>query len=50
MAENKLITACPHCEEGVLELVNGVYPYTLDHFQCTKCDSTYSLEQVTSSS
>lgn len=45
---------CPHCLElvklgyieedeelGVLEFVNGLEPYTVDHLQCSRCDSTY---------
>jgi len=34
---------CPHCNEGKLELVNGNYPYNIDHLQCNICDSTFNL-------
>ena len=34
---------CNHCNEGVLNYVNGYEPYTIDHLQCPVCDSTYNL-------
>jgi transposase-like protein len=37
---------CPHCKKGILEKVLGDEPYTEDHYQCNKCDSTFNLEEV----
>ena len=39
---------CPHCKNGILELVRGTepeLPYTDDHLMCNKCDSTYCLDE-----
>lgn len=37
---------CPHCDAGELEIVVGVHPYTLTHYQCNQCDSTYNMEEM----
>lgn len=36
---------CPHCKQGNLVSICGVFPYSLDHLQCEKCDSTYQCFQ-----
>ena len=33
---------CPHCKKGKLIHIPEVFPYTIDHLQCDKCDSTYN--------
>jgi transposase-like protein len=33
---------CPHCKKGCLELIKGNNLHTIDHYQCSNCDSTYS--------
>lgn len=35
---------CPHCKIGLIEFVNGYEPYNIDHLMCSKCDSTYILD------
>lgn len=39
-----LLMNCPHCEKGFLETVKANPPYTVEHYQCNKCDSTYNKE------
>lgn len=34
---------CSHCKEGTLELITGVDPWSVDHWMCDECDSTYPL-------
>jgi len=34
---------CPKCS-ALLELCVGVYPFSIDHLICSKCDSTYTIE------
>lgn len=34
---------CDHCKKGKLKVIQGNYPYTINHFQCPKCDSTYNI-------
>ncbi len=37
---------CPHCKIGLIEFVNGYEPYNVDHLMCSKCDSTYVLDDT----
>ena len=39
---NKL--GCPHCKKGILEVVSENEPYSPEHYQCSKCDSTYPID------
>jgi len=39
----KIGDKCPHCKKGILELVKGNEPFTIDHLQCNICDSTFNL-------
>lgn len=32
--------------DGNLELVLENYPWTIDHYQCNKCDSTYNIYEI----
>ncbi len=34
---------CPHCKEGELEYISGVEPWSTEHYQCNRCDSTYCI-------
>lgn len=36
---------CPHCNKGIILLIVGVFPYTIDHLICDHCDSTYCLKE-----
>mgnify|MGYP006935325936 CR=1 FL=1 len=36
------LVQCGFCGVGTLKLIGGDPPYTPDHWQCPKCDSTYS--------
>lgn len=47
---------CPNCNpikrvegidymNGFLEYITGVEPYSTEHYQCNKCDSTYCIEE-----
>ncbi len=36
---------CAKCSKN-LELCSGVYPWSTDHLICSKCDSTYNIEEV----
>lgn len=36
---------CPHCGKGTLIPIKGDEPFTIDHFQCDECDSTYNTEE-----
>lgn len=31
---------CPHCGEGEMLPIMGVAPYSVDHYQCSICNST----------
>jgi hypothetical protein len=33
---------CPHCKQADVEIVKGDAPWTIDHWQCPSCDSTYA--------
>lgn len=43
LKDGRIQRKCTHCEDGILEFVNGCQPYTIDHLQCPTCDSTYNL-------
>lgn len=43
---NKEGNNCPHCNNGVLELIKEDYPWTIDHLQCSYCESTFVIEDV----
>jgi len=36
---------CPYCKKGKLIHIPEVFPYTIDHLQCDKCDSTYNYDE-----
>jgi hypothetical protein len=36
---------CPNCGEKAVGKVKGVFPYSEDHLQCGKCDSTYNFDE-----
>jgi hypothetical protein len=36
-----MMMRCLHCKEGTLVAVKADPPWTDDHWQCNKCDSTY---------
>jgi hypothetical protein len=35
---------CEHCNTGELKLVAADPPWTVEHFICPVCDSTYAVE------
>jgi transposase-like protein len=37
---------CPNCEVGKLIIVTAYEPWNLEHYQCVKCDSTYSMGEI----
>ena len=37
-----VVLTCPNCYKGILEFVVAREPYNNEHYQCNKCDSTYS--------
>lgn len=41
--EIKEYGTCPHCNNGILELIIGYEPYTDDYLQCDNCYSTYCI-------
>lgn len=43
-ASSKEGDLCAFCKEGELEEIKGDAPYTIDHLQCPRCDSTFNKE------
>ena len=41
MKENDI---CPDCNKGVIEIVEEDFPYSVKHFQCSICCSTYNID------
>ena len=39
---------CPHCQKGTLELVKAYEPWYDNYLICTKCDSTYNIDETSS--
>lgn len=37
---------CPYCGKDGLYLIPEDKPYIVDHFQCYKCDSTFTRQEV----
>ena len=37
--------SCPHCHKAILQTVAGDPPWSIEHWQCPKCDSTYCKEE-----
>lgn len=37
---------CDFCEVGELELVEADPPWTVEHYICPVCDSTYNVEYI----
>jgi transposase-like protein len=33
---------CTYCEKGYLVQIEANTPYTINHWQCTECDSTFN--------
>jgi hypothetical protein len=42
--ELKVGDDCPFCKKAKVVLVEEYFPWTTDHLQCPKCDSTYNLK------
>jgi len=43
--EFEILDECTICKKGKLELVTENFPYTIDHLQCSNCDSTFNLSE-----
>ena len=41
----KIGDECLICDNGKLELVGENFPYTIDHLQCSDCDSTFNIRE-----
>ena len=37
---------CSYCGKEGIYLIKEDKPYTVDHFQCTECDSTFTIQEV----
>lgn len=38
------LNKCPHCKEGILEIIPADEPYNDEHLQCSVCCSTYDIK------
>lgn len=37
---------CPYCKEAKLKVIDADPPWTIEHYQCPKCDSTFNIDEV----
>ena len=37
---------CPDCNEGIIIFIPEDFPWTIDHYQCSLCDSTFFIEKL----